>query len=256
MGSAETAPLPAGYYRALYEAEERHWWHRGMREITRALVGERVTSRGVRVLDAGCGTGGFLAWLQTVTDSARLAGVDVSEEALALAQSRAPGAELLEAPVSRLPFEDGSFDLVFLNDVLQHLHEEDEAGSLAELRRVLDPSGALLVRTGGSRRARRLSPAWRTYDGATLTSALHQAGLRADRLTYANVLGSMWAVAQGRTPTEPTETSHGVPAQSGESLATSVKYRLLLLEARFLRDSRRVLPWGHTLYAVAVAKPQ
>ena len=49
---------PPEYFTALAAVEDDHWWHRGMRAIAAALLGER---RGA-LLDAGCGTGGFLAW--------------------------------------------------------------------------------------------------------------------------------------------------------------------------------------------------
>ena len=73
MASAlELAPgIPKDYYRRIFEDEERHWWYRGMLSITAALLGERLTRPGQRLLDAGCGTGGFLelgarAWLLRV----------------------------------------------------------------------------------------------------------------------------------------------------------------------------------------------
>ncbi len=50
------------YYRRLHAVEEQHWWHVGMREITAALLRERLARGHLSLLDAGCGTGGFLAW--------------------------------------------------------------------------------------------------------------------------------------------------------------------------------------------------
>jgi hypothetical protein len=48
------------HYERIFEVEERHLWHRGMRSLSAAMLGERRS--GGAVLDAGCGTGGFLAW--------------------------------------------------------------------------------------------------------------------------------------------------------------------------------------------------
>jgi SAM-dependent methyltransferase len=252
MSAPSLTGLPDDYYRSLFAVEEQHWWHRGMREITRALLGERLARPNVRLLDAGCGTGGFLRWASEVASPARLAGVDLSAEAVALAGARVPAADLQVATVAALPFADGAFDVVFLNDVLQHVHEDELATSVRELGRVLAAGGALLVRTNGARHGRRSAADWRLYDAQALSSVLAEGGLRCERLTYANALGSLWAATRGHGPKPPSGSSHGIPAAS-PGLAGAVMYRSLALEARFLRRHGRRLPYGHTLLAVAVA---
>jgi len=249
--AAPTPLVPPDYYRAIAEVDEAHWWHRGMREIERALLGERLRRAGVRLLDVGCGAGGFLAWIREEAPEAAVAGVDVSEEAVAIARERLPDVDLRVAGASSLPYDDASSDLVTLNDVLQHVPEDLVGASLLELRRVLAPGGALLVRTNGARRARRPSREWRLYDAPTLRAELERAGFRCDRLTHANLVGSAWETARGRGPAPPSATSHGVPGASRSSGLDSLKLRLLLAEARWLARPGRSLPYGHTLLALA-----
>ena len=75
---ASLAPgVPQDYYRRIREAEDAHWWFRGMRQISAALLGERLRTGG-RVLDAGCGTGGYLRWLLDEGSFSGAAGVDVA----------------------------------------------------------------------------------------------------------------------------------------------------------------------------------
>jgi SAM-dependent methyltransferase len=246
--------LPEDYYRRMYEVEERHWWHQGMRCIAAALLADRPNTPDQRVLDAGCGTGGFLRWL-TRRRSFRVAfGVDISPEAIELARQRVPEADLRVAALRKLPFDEGSFDLVVLNDVLQHIHEDEIDVSLAEIRRVLTPQGTLLIRTNGDRRARRERSDWRIYDRPELSATLERAGFRCERLTYANLVASLWAAARGRSPRAPTETEHGIPGL-GSPRQNWIALRLLLLEAWYLRQARRRLPFGHTLFAVATVSP-
>jgi SAM-dependent methyltransferase len=248
--ASEPQEFPEDYFRRLSEVEERHWWHRGMREISAALLGHRLDAPGLSVLDAGCGTGGFLRWLVGESDCARAAGFDLSEEAVELARLRVPQAELHVASVSAIPFEDAGFDLVALNDVLQHVPEDDVRASLAELRRVLRPGGTLLVRTGGARRARRERADWRAYDRDALLSTLRQAGFECERASYVNVIASLAGATRGNVPHAPTRTSHGIPEPAGD-LAVTVGLFLLRLESRALRSPRVRLPYGHTLIAVA-----
>jgi ubiquinone/menaquinone biosynthesis C-methylase UbiE len=84
------------------------------------------------VLDVGTGTGLFAEAFLTAGVS--VTGVDVSLDLLAAARRHVPMAEFMEAGAEELPFEDGSFDLVFLGQVL---HETDDPSrALAEARRV------------------------------------------------------------------------------------------------------------------------
>lgn len=243
--------IPSDYYRRLREVEGSHWWHRGMLALSTALLGDRLDGGGLSVLDAGCGTGGFLAWCESLGAFARLCGVDFSDEAIELASESVARAELHVAPVSRVPFAAASFDLVSVNDVLQHIREDEVSDSLRELHRVLRPSGALLVRTNGARRARSERSDWRAYDAETLGATLTASGFGVQRLTYANMLLSFAAAARGRTPHAPTESGSGIPPQPGV-IAQTVGGFLLGAEARYLGRPGRRLPYGHTLFAVAV----
>jgi ubiquinone/menaquinone biosynthesis C-methylase UbiE/glycosyltransferase involved in cell wall biosynthesis len=94
---------------------------------------------GSRVLDVGCNSGDFLKMLKDHKECSVI-GIDVSENVLALAKDK--GLEVLKADAEALPFEDASFDVVVLREVLMHLH--DPVKALREIKRVLKPSGFLL----------------------------------------------------------------------------------------------------------------
>jgi SAM-dependent methyltransferase len=253
-GDAGRLLLPGDYFRRLREVEDRHWWYAGMRAITVSLLGRRLQRRGLSLLDGGCGTGGFLAWAARSGAFARLVGVDVSPEAIELARGVASEAELHVALLHALPLPSDSFDLVVLNDVLQHVEQGRVGPSLLEARRVLRSDGTLLVRTNAGRRFRRERPDWCLYDRGTLLSLLSEAGFRVERLTHANMVPSLWATARGGSPGAPTALGCGVPGPAG-AVADAVGRRLLDLEARYLRSPRRTLPYGHTLFAVASPAP-
>jgi SAM-dependent methyltransferase len=243
--------VPADYYRRIHRFEDEHFWYRGMRRISAALLADELSRPGLRVLDAGCGTGGFLRWLASTAPVGRVAGVDLAADAIELARERVPGAELEVASLAAIPFPDAAFDLVVTNDVLQHVPEGEVAGSLRELARVLVPCGMLLVHTNGSRRLRRERDDWRAYDPATLGAALAAAGLRVERITYANTLLSLWGAARGRLPHAPSETTDGIPHELPSGFVTAVGSALLAGEARWLARRGARLPYGHTLFALA-----
>jgi SAM-dependent methyltransferase len=250
--SRSLAPgIPADYYQRIFTFEERHWWYRGVRELSASVLGERLTVPGARVLDAGCGTGGFLRWLLDRGAFTAAAGIDIGSAAIELARWRVPEADLRVAPLHELPFGDASFDLVVTNDVLQHVPEDDVAASLLELRRVLAPDGTLLLRTNGARRLRRERADWRAYDRHTLVAELERAGFACERVTYVNFALSMYGTLRGRSPHAPTESGDGIPTREPGRFADAVGSAVLRAEARWLARPGRSLPYGHTLIAVA-----
>jgi ubiquinone/menaquinone biosynthesis C-methylase UbiE len=241
--------IPPDYYVRMHTVEDRHWWHRGMRELELALLGRNL-SADTRLLDAGCGTGGFLRFLLDRGAIGSAAGIDLSPEAIELARERVPEAELGVGSVTDVPFEDEMFDAAVLNDVLQHVPEDDVQRSLHELRRVLRPGSPLAVRTGGALHAQRERHDWRVYNRPALRRELERGGFAVERVTYANVIGSFAAAATGRAPRAPTEEQCGIPA--GQSpLARAVGSMLLGAEARVLAWTPATLPYGHTLLALA-----
>ena len=98
---------------------------------------------GRRVLDAGCGTG-YGAEMLAAAGAASVMGVDSAAAVVEAARARAGGRLAFErADVARLPYDDGSFDLVTCFEVIEHV--PDPGAVLGELRRVLAPGGVLAI---------------------------------------------------------------------------------------------------------------
>jgi pseudaminic acid biosynthesis-associated methylase len=71
-------------------------------------------------LEIGCNLGGNVRWLAELLGPENVAGIDVNEHALEVLRSNVPGVDVRVAVARDLPFEDGSFDLVFTTGVLIH----------------------------------------------------------------------------------------------------------------------------------------
>jgi SAM-dependent methyltransferase len=101
-------------------------------------------SAGARVVDAGCGEGAFTA--AAAAAGARAVGVEIAARAVERARAAHPGVEFRHVPLDEpLPFEDASFDVAWVSEVLEHV--ADTARFLSEVRRVLAPGATLLVTT-------------------------------------------------------------------------------------------------------------
>jgi SAM-dependent methyltransferase len=244
--------VPGSYYRRLAEVDDGHWWTRGMLELVFVMLEPWLEQKPRAVLDAGCGAGAFLALAGKRVPSAALYGVDLSPEAIDIAQGRVPAAELFVAPLSALPLADHTVDIVVTNDVQQHIDEAELPASMAEVRRVLRSTGVLLVRTNGARRGRRERSDWRLYDADSLLTDLMDAGFEVRRMTYANLLFSAVAELRGRGPRPPTETWCGIPTPAG-LLETTLGGATLALEAAIVGRGGQI-PWGHSLVAIAVPR--
>ena len=180
-------------YAYLYELEESFWWFLGMRRVTAAVLDPVCPPGGARdVLDAGCGTGGNVNWLERYAGGGRVAGVDISPDALAFCRARGLR-NVAQASVTALPFDDETFDLVTSFDVLVQLPGEgSDETAMREMFRVLRPGGVAFVRAAAYSWMRsghdEALGTQRRYSLGGLTAGMERAGLRVRRATYANSL--------------------------------------------------------------------
>jgi SAM-dependent methyltransferase len=98
------------------------------------------------VLDVGCKSGWLLQHLALQGPARRLIGVDVDPSWFpTLARGGAPA--FVAADARRLPFPEGSFDVVALLDVIEHVPTGSERCVLLKAARVLAPGGTLVLTT-------------------------------------------------------------------------------------------------------------
>jgi SAM-dependent methyltransferase len=108
-------------------------------------VGERLPLDG-EVLEVGAGTGALWSRVDHRARGVRLTLADFSP-AMCARLSAVPGATVVRASATRLPFPDGHFDGLIANHMLYHL--DDPAAGLREFARVLRPGGRLAVSANG-----------------------------------------------------------------------------------------------------------
>jgi ubiquinone/menaquinone biosynthesis C-methylase UbiE len=130
-------------YRLLFEVEDNYWWQKGRHLIARQLLEmDKTLARGSsKILDAGCGTGG---WLKVLKDDFWVTGLDISKEALHFCAERKLD-RLVNGDVASLPYKDNTFDLITSFDVLYHKDVSSELATLKEFLRVLKPNGRIFL---------------------------------------------------------------------------------------------------------------
>jgi len=119
--------------------------------LAEILHSDTVYPAGSNVLEAGCGVGAQTIILARNSPSAKFTAIDLSEESLRAARERVSSQGFTnvtfhQSDIFHLPYEDDSFDHLFLCFVLEHLPNPIEA--LLCLRRVLKRGGTITVIEG------------------------------------------------------------------------------------------------------------
>ena len=101
------------------------------------------------LLDVGCGEGRHIFGVMQDYPLMKCIGIDMDHESIKIAEEgydyfksiSHAGAEFLKGSAYNIPFPDNFFDLVICSEVLEHLHEYNDA--VKEMHRVLKPGGKL-----------------------------------------------------------------------------------------------------------------
>lgn len=110
--------------------------------LTRPVL-ERIPLRtGARILDLGSGQGNATRLLASVYSTKECVGIEYDQKLVDFARAHPdnpPGVRFEQGDATKLPFADGSFDLVFARYLLVHL--PDPVAVIREMLRIAGPNG-------------------------------------------------------------------------------------------------------------------
>lgn len=240
------------HYQDIARNQDKHWWYLGMIAINISILDYYLGGKeNLKILDAGCGPGANLPHLKKYGD---VIGVDLSKEALKFARERG---KVQKGDITKLKFNDNSFDLVVCMDVLYHMWIKDVSLALKEFNRVLKKDGKLLLREPAYNWMRgnedRGSLTARRFSKREFRMRLEKNGFIIKKLTYVNFflfpivlvvrLLTMLGIIKGSSdmtiPTRPVNLM----------LYNSLKLESFLI--RFLN-----FPFGSSLICLARVKKQ
>jgi SAM-dependent methyltransferase len=149
--------ISASYLTDLNQDELNQWFREHYEDAPRQIVNffddERLSFRGARVADIGCGDGIIDLGLMHIAAPDYLAGFDVkrTDEAALLEVARAAGVcdelpeglEFFECEDRHIPAEDHSFDRVVSWSTFEHV--KDPTAVVREIRRILRPTGVFFL---------------------------------------------------------------------------------------------------------------
>jgi len=161
--------------------------------VVRRLLPENFSS----LLDIGCGEGHFIKSIIGQYSNAKFVGIDLHGQNIKTAR-RNSSVDFVVGDAKKLPFKNASFDIAVMLELIEHLESPDEA--IAEMLRVLKPSGKLILSTpdGSSLRWKAVWWLWSNtvgrrwhhahvaeYDQKSLTKLLEESGFQVERVERA-----------------------------------------------------------------------
>ncbi len=118
-------------------------------EAVLALIHRRLSDYET-ILDFGSGCGRIMLWLEHLSSTSSLHGIDIDERAIQWSRDNMPWATFkANQPLPPIDYPDATFDLVFNHSVFTHIDENYQDQWLAELRRVVKPGGHLILSVHG-----------------------------------------------------------------------------------------------------------
>lgn len=221
---------------------ERMYTTPNAKELRQLVTDQLDLQAGEAVLSIGCGPGFELAALaEAVGERGHVHGIDIDEEALAVAEVRCgelPQVTLEQGDATDLPIADASYDAAVTKQVYQFIDDIDAA--MGELHRVLRPGGraavvegdvdAQVIYSSNRTRTKRASEAVRDarptpHLGSRLTSYLNDVGLTVEHI-------------------EPKPTLH---TEINERVAQGIEARREILEADESFDQSEIEAWEQDL---------
>ncbi len=178
-------------YNKLDRVEDQMWWFAAMHaNLLMAAQQSALDHFDLPILDAGCGTGGFLSRLAVKYWGKPVVGLDLDLQACARAATKS-ARPVCAGSVNDLPFANDALAAIFSADVLCH-QGVDEHRALRQFHRCLSQDGRLILNLPAyrwmlSRHDRAVSNT-RRYTATGLRSLLRAVGFRPVYVSYWNAV--------------------------------------------------------------------
>ncbi len=235
-------------YQRIFETEDSFWWYVGVRTLIESSLRKFLGEKRVRLLDAGCGTGGNIMMLRKFGDPV---GIDLSPKALAFCKDSRGIENLARGSLEKLPFNTNLFEAAISIDVLYHLWVRNDESALRELYRVLKPGGVLILQCAAFEWLRgqhdEVVYTRKRYTKNEVCQKLKKAGFSVRFSTYRNTLlfPIVFLVRIFKKKGEASSSDVSMPSP----LINSILRVIMKTENILLRFVR--FPIGSSIYAIA-----
>lgn len=133
-------------YIKMSKVEEQHWWYISLHSQVLAYIKAYFTDSQIKILDAGCGTGGLIRYLQA-HGYHHFSGFDISPTGIEFAKKKCqlPALQVGDLRSMDKYYAPNTFDVIVSNDVLYFLNPEEQRKFLQHSYELLNSSGILIL---------------------------------------------------------------------------------------------------------------
>ncbi len=134
-------------YEIMAAVEAEHWWYQSLRQTLQWSLekyGQNLPTQ-PSVLDAGCGTGETLRFLQSIYQTRYIGGFDHAPQAIEIAKQKVAAADLYVSDVCQPELRCGSYDIVVSCDVLYIPGLSAAQAGMAAIVQQMSVGGVLLL---------------------------------------------------------------------------------------------------------------
>jgi SAM-dependent methyltransferase len=131
------------YYR-MAESESTHWWYRSLHRLVLGVLNRHFNDKGISVIDAGCGTGGLISFLEK-HGYTQLEGFDDSNIAVQICKNHK--LPVFKGDIRSIMeyFMEGTADVVVSNDTFYYLSTSAQRAFTDDAWKLLRENGLVIV---------------------------------------------------------------------------------------------------------------
>ncbi len=132
-------------YRMMFEAEEKLWWYKILHEKAYSQIVEVFgDNKNLKILDAGCGTGGMMVFLLN-KGYQNIEGFDYSIDAVNFCKERNLSVQQIDISDFENRFANLTFDVIINNDVVYQFEDASIRGIYKTFQQILKTDGLLIT---------------------------------------------------------------------------------------------------------------
>jgi SAM-dependent methyltransferase len=131
-------------YIKMAKVEKEHWWYKNLHDITLQQIQKYTNSRSIKIVDAGCGTGGFLEYINS-KGYENISGLDLSKDAVGFCNKK--GLIVIHDNILNIAnyYKHEDVDIVVSNDTLYYFEGQKKKEVIKSFANILKPNSILIM---------------------------------------------------------------------------------------------------------------
>lgn len=133
-------------YEAMNACEKELWWYKNLHNnVLKALEKKFGANKEIKIIDAGCGTGGLMEFL-ALKGYTNVSGIDLSSDAIEFCKLKGLNVEEKDILNVSQGVSEESFDALISNDILCYFSESyNQMEVISQFYKILKPSGICIL---------------------------------------------------------------------------------------------------------------